>query len=567
MLKHFTLLLICLFGLNYGAFAQSPINDNCDSPTIIGSVTGLAFSTVNATTDGPSHPTSLGCSSSGLLPDSCSNDIWYEFTPEFTGEALFSLCGTANYDSKIIVYKPGSSCPLTDADLLACNEDGAGCDLSTSEIGFSVVQGQTYILRIGGWGGSTAGSSESGTGTFSCAQYFPNPAPGNDLCANAIELILPASESMTVDYNNQSAESDGPQHILQFCFDPNEEYVYNNVWYKYTATFTGSMEWSNCGTASLDSRVAIYESNTCPPMASELVGCSDDGIAENNTACVGYTSRAIFPVTAGKTYLISTGGWSASDEGTGTFSFKRVTAPVPPTNDNCANADSAFVMSIESADLFEYSFEGSTINASWEDASVRPSCRKTGEHWDTWFSFNSGTNTEVEIRFNSDGPQRFVLDLFSACGQPDTMVNYCLRTDSQSSTVFTDTITGLPGVPTNYLLRVGTRITSNVPGAYLFQLVGTPVAISVNEQIISAFNFSPNPVNGIAKMTFDLKKSSEGTLSITNVIGENVYQKSLGHLEAGNNNVILPLQNLDKGIYFLRLLTDNGQKTVKFIKQ
>jgi hypothetical protein len=567
MFRNLTLLFLCLLLNSFSAFSQAPVNDSCEDPIAIGSVTDFSFSTVNATTDGPSHPTTLGCFSSGIIGDSCSNDIWYEFTPDFTGEALFSLCGTANFDTKIIVYKPGASCPLTDADLLACNEDGTGCSLSTSVIGFSVISGQTYKLRIGGWGGSSAGSSESGSGTFSCAQYFPNPAPSNDLCENAIELILPASEAMTVDYTNVSANLDGPQHILQFCFDPSEEYVYNNVWYKYTATFTGFMEWSNCGTASLDSRVAIYESATCPPLASELVGCSDDGIAEDNTACGDYTSRASFPVTSGKTYLISTGGWSAGDEGSGTFTFKKIPEPVRPSNDNCSTPDSAFVMSIESADILEYFFEGTTVDATWDDTSVRPKCRPTGEHWDTWYSFNSGTNTEVEIRFNSTGPQRFVLDLFSECGKPDTTVNYCLRSDSQTSTVFSDTITGLPGVPTNYLLRIGTRVTSNVPGNFLFQLVGTPVAISTKDQIVEKFNFSPNPVTGVANLKFDLKKTTDANIEITNVLGAKVFQKSMGQLVAGENAIALPLENLDKGMYLLRLLTDNGQKTVKFVKE
>jgi hypothetical protein len=555
---------------SFWATAQTPPpNDNCDDAIAIGSVTNYAFTTVDATTDGPLHLTS--CVSSGELPTTCAKDVWYSYTPDFTGEVKFTLCGTANYDTKIIVYKAGAICPLSDDNLLACNEDFSGCGLSTSETTFSVVAGSKYLLRIGGWGGSTPGSEESGTGTFSVNQYFPDPIPTNDNCANATVLTLPASNEVTIDYTTTSATTDGPTHINQFCFVPGEEVVYLNTWFKFTASFTGTMEWSNCGQGVVDTRVAIYEDDACPPSTTSLVGCSDDGFSADGTKCSDYTSRALFSVTQGKIYLISVGGFGSSDFGPSTFTLKKIETPVYPPNDDCLNADSVFVMSMQDANDLTYLFQGNNTFASWEDGSKRPRCRPTGEFWDTWFAFNSGSNTSIELRFKSAPSNTFIIDLFTDCGVQYLDTTSCVRGDQQMPTNdFYWNFDSLPGVPTNFLMRVSNRVQNNIPGEFLFQLVGTPFVpiIGTNsQQIVEKFSFSPNPVLRMANLKFNLLNASESNLEISNVLGMKVIQKSLGRLEAGDNALTLPLESLDKGIYLLRLSTQDGQKTIKFIKQ
>lgn len=545
--------------------AQAPPNDNCADAIAIDTGT-YAFTTVNANTDGPGHPND--CASSGSTPDSCYNDVWYLFTADFTGLAEFSTCATANFDSKIIVYNAGVACPPGANDVLACNEDGsASCIGFTSETIFAVESGKTYLLRLGGWGDGSPG--EEGEGTFFVKQKIL-AGPPNDLCANFISLDMGAEDSITVSYSTIDALDDGPQHFDQSCFDPpGETEVFKNIWYRFTPNFTGWVEWTNCNTANYDSRVAVYQSTACPPDPFSLVGCSDDGIDALGENCGGFTSRTIFPVESGVTYTLSVGGWSAGDSGDGAFQLKKAEMPDFPANDNCASPDSAWVITKEEADGFEVIHEGNTLYATWDDTQTRPTCRPTGEHWDVWYEFNSGFNTELELRFNKTGNSnnQFVIDMYSACGEADTTTSYCIRTDAFTSTFVVDTITGFPGTPTWYLLRVTTRVTGNTPGPFWIQLVGTPLSGVGDEPTIGNFRFAPNPANHQARVDFDLNEASADSFwSILSPLGQVVSMENSGRLEAGKHQLNLPLDDLARGIYFFRLSLEGGEKTVRFVK-
>jgi len=120
---HFYLSLLLLLISPFYIFAQ-PANDNCFEPQNITSSASIDFTTVDATTDGNPHPDD--CASVGDTPDIIYFDVWYSYLADFTGTAAFSTCSTADFDTKIFVYAPGSPCPPTDADIISCNEDGAG---------------------------------------------------------------------------------------------------------------------------------------------------------------------------------------------------------------------------------------------------------------------------------------------------------------------------------------------------------------------------------------------------------------------------------------------------------
>lgn len=101
-------------------------NDDCpDAVPLMNGVT--AFSTLDATTDGPA------------LPDECEegfglalvNDIWYDYTASCTGTATVSRC----------------------------NDDATNgaCGL-TSEMFINVITGEVYKRRVGGLSGSGTGN-------------------------------------------------------------------------------------------------------------------------------------------------------------------------------------------------------------------------------------------------------------------------------------------------------------------------------------------------------------------------------------------------------------------------
>lgn len=566
MLKKLLPIILVSFFIPRIAFAQ-PANDNCADAISIANVTDEPFSTLDATTDGPATPE--GCTTGGDTPDSLYNDIWYLYTPDFTGTAELSLCSTADFDTKIAVYAPGSPCPPTVEDHIACNEDGAGCENFTSKVTFDVLSGETYLLRLGGWG-TTAGT-ESGEGTFTVGPFDPSSGPENQLCSSAIVLTLDDNDSTFVEFTSTGAITSPPEYTETFdCFDVGngETTCFNDIWYSFTAPFSGFMEWSNCGTSNFDSRMAVYgPDQPCPPDPFALVGCSDDGVNENGFNCAQFTSRALFEVTQGSTYLLNLGGWSASDAGTGTFTLKRIEPPIPPANDACMDYDTAYVITEMEADNFEVLFAGFTLNATPDDVP-NPVCRPSGEFWDVWYKFNPGTNTSLDLRFNKvNDNSNFIIDLYYDCISQALLSidGFCVRTDEFSDAFINVTLDNFTGTPQDYFIRVSTRITTDQPGEFWFQLVGDPIS-NIEELQLQDFKFYPNPARNQINVDFYSERSVETQFRILNTLGQRVYS-NMTQLNTGINNLRFNTEQLSAGIYFLQIQQEDGQKIVKFIKE
>lgn len=139
-----------------------PANDNCANATLKGAGSH-AFTTLGATTDGPTECTFNGYSQIG-------NDVWFKFLAQCTGTATASTCG-ANFNSKLAVY---SGCPSGPGQAIVCNDDFCG---NAAQVSFPVNGGTLYWIRIGGFNGATG----SGTLVLSCTPGgTPCPADIND---------------------------------------------------------------------------------------------------------------------------------------------------------------------------------------------------------------------------------------------------------------------------------------------------------------------------------------------------------------------------------------------------
>lgn len=117
-----------------------------------------SFSTIGATTDGP--PLQPGCDTA----TQAFNDVWFNYIASCTGTVTVSTCGTANFDTVIAIYN-SCACPLTPLQQIGCDDDTAGCSGNTSTATASVIAGQCYKIRIGGFSATSFGS---GAVTVSC---------------------------------------------------------------------------------------------------------------------------------------------------------------------------------------------------------------------------------------------------------------------------------------------------------------------------------------------------------------------------------------------------------------
>ncbi len=139
--------------------------------------------------------------------------------------------------------------------------------------------------------------------------------PPNDEC-NAATLVNEGS----IPFNSTSATASATALPVS-CDDGTGTQMQNDLWYIFTASCTGNMTISTCGTANFNTRLAAY-SLACPPIGS-LIACNNDSVG-----CAGSTSSMTFPVVAGNSILVRVGGVSGGGTGTLTLTCTPV-APCP----------------------------------------------------------------------------------------------------------------------------------------------------------------------------------------------------------------------------------------------
>ncbi len=140
-----------------GACADGPCginNDNCASATIA-ELGANAFDTTDATDSGFGEPDDTQCSGT-YLDWTASPDVWFKMTAPGDGLVTVSLCDPNSYDTSLVLYEGADCGSLVQ---VACNGDSTvetGCQSYYSGIyDYSVSNGDTVYMRIGGWQAST----------------------------------------------------------------------------------------------------------------------------------------------------------------------------------------------------------------------------------------------------------------------------------------------------------------------------------------------------------------------------------------------------------------------------
>ena len=134
-------------------------------------------------------------------------------------------------------------------------------------------------------------------------------------------------------FDTTEATYDGPEDPL--CMSG------NNIWYCYTATCSGAVTVSLCG-SSFDTKLAVYYGCGSIPTSGDLLQCSDD--------LCGRQSEVTFDVYTGQQYLIEVGGYNILESGSGVLNITCDDNPgYRPSNDDWFNAD--WVSSLHGLDV------------------------------------------------------------------------------------------------------------------------------------------------------------------------------------------------------------------------
>jgi len=137
---------------------------------------------------------------------------------------------------------------------------------------------------------------------FELSLSRPAPAPVNDSCDSPVVIEEGLNAFSTTGATTSGAE------LPANCWSDGQTEIYRDVWYQWTATCTGEVTVSTCGTADFDTWLAVY-SGGCEGV---VIGCNDE-----DPECSGNTSRASFAAAEGVTYLVRVGSWSPQGNGEG----------------------------------------------------------------------------------------------------------------------------------------------------------------------------------------------------------------------------------------------------------
>ena len=111
-----------------------------------------------------------------------------------------------------------------------------------------------------------------------------------------------------------------------------------------------------------------------------------------------------------------------------------------------------------------------------------------------------------------------------------------------------------------YSPTVGQRYIYNVYGEDLQLVVGRE-----EEKPHDFLQVYPNPNTGSAMLKLQLSQSSEGELAVYDTFGKKVKDFAKMNFKAGENRIPIELSSLSNGIYFVKVITDNGTITEKII--
>ncbi len=226
------------------------------------------------------------------------------------------------------------------------------------------------------------------------AQVGNGAPPANDDYQNA-EAV---SNVTSLAFDTTEATFDGPGGCI---FNSNR-----NIWYCYTATCTGCVTISLCG-SSFDTKLAVYDECSSTPTSGNILRCNDD--------FCGQQSEVKLTVNAGNKYLIEVGGFSTST-GEGVLTISCDDTAGPPSNDNFYGAisignasDLAFDTGCASLDGLGFCITSPNI---WYCYAPENSCNVTvstaGSGFDTILAIYNGCNTSPTlgnlIDCNDDGP-------------------------------------------------------------------------------------------------------------------------------------------------------------------
>lgn len=102
---------------------------------------------------------------------------------------------------------------------------------------------------------------------------------------------------------------------------------------------------------------------------------------------------------------------------------------------------------------------------------------------------------------------------------------------------------------------------SGTNAEFLVDEVAFVDAASVEKRLLGAIRIAPNPVNNV--LTLSLERALNGEVIVTDIAGRVIRTMEI----SGEKEMAISMKGQIAGVYFLKIKTQSGQQTIKFIKQ
>ncbi len=302
-----------------------------------------------------------------------NNDVWFCWTAPEDEFVTLSTCGLTLVNTKVIIYE---GCNAATIDVLNdCDDDSddTGCNNEQTSVNFNVDAGQQYLIQIG----LSPLSGAPGVGQFEI-QPFGSGGGGSDECSDP--ALIAGVGTFPIDTTSATS---GFDFLPAGCND--FVTIDNDVWYCWTPDERGRYSISTCG-ADFDTRIAVFQLCTCPPIDDLLLGCNDDA---ENCGAGSDQSEVLIIAEENDEILIRVGGADEGDFGTGDLTIALVEGS---GDDEC---DGAAAISGTGEFFFDNNFASTGF-----DGQANAACDAFGSQAinnDIWYCWTAATDSVVRI--------------------------------------------------------------------------------------------------------------------------------------------------------------------------
>jgi hypothetical protein len=434
-----------------------PPNDLFEFPQVLQGLTGAVHAANAGASSEPDEPFHAGIAG--------GRSIWFAWTAPADGAVMFSTAGSS-FNTLLATYTGQS---VDDLTLVAANDDASGTN--ASEISFSVLDGQTYLIAVDGNGGAT--------GAVTLGWTLAVTPPSNDSFTSAQSLSGIAGQwrGNSIGATREPGEP-----------DPAGVPGGSSVWFLWTAARTETVTFDTRG-SDFDTVLAIY-------LGSDLISATP--VASNDNDGTNIASRVSFTAAVGESYRVVVDGKSGAQ---GHFTLSWLTASATAANDHFTNAEplSGFSGSVTGITLLASRETGEPNHAGvaggrsiwyrWTaPASVRMSFTTEGSNFDTLLAVYRGSAVSALtiVASNNNLAPGNVASRVTFNGLAGTTYQVVVDgTDGAGGTVLLGWAAVLPSIgsftPTNGTGGASVTISGQgFFGASSVQFNGVPASFSVN---------------------------------------------------------------------------------------